>query len=196
MLLPISRGSQLSRAKKELSLERRKGAAGRMKMDPQVWHKVAAISGTSSNESLLLLSLFPFSSVTINSKWKIHWNRYGCTWIGNLWRPRLQAPKPFLQRCMFPCFPFPPMAFHFYFITYFFLIYLFAIFFSIGNLQSICKGLAYSIALPFGSYCCLSCRSDYKKSQCCKFPFLNFPTWFFLFLHFLCLQCDNIIKYD
>lgn len=68
MLLPISRGSQLSRAKKELSLERRKGAAGRMKMDPQVWHKVAAISGTSSNESLLLLSLFPFSSVTQNEK--------------------------------------------------------------------------------------------------------------------------------
>lgn len=39
-----------------------------MKMDPQVWHKVAAISGTSSNESLLLLSLFPFSSVTQNEK--------------------------------------------------------------------------------------------------------------------------------
>lgn len=55
-----------------------------------------------------------------NSKWKIHWNRYGCTWIGNLWRPRLQAPKPFLQRCMFQCFPFPPMAFHFYYITFFF----------------------------------------------------------------------------
>lgn len=120
-------------------------------------------------------------------------------WLHLDWEPMAptaSSPKTLPTKMYVPVFPFSPNGFSLLLHQLFFLIYLFAIFFSIGNLQSICKGLAYSIALPFGSYCCLSCRSDYKKSQCCKFPFLNFPTWFFLFLHFLCLQCDNIIKYD
>lgn len=54
-----------------------------------------------------------FSSVTITQSLRdsLQWNRCSSSWIGNLWRTRLQAPKPFLQRCLFF-----QLLLHFYFI--------------------------------------------------------------------------------
>lgn len=48
-------------------------------------------------------------------------------------------------------------------------------FFFLFKLEFVCEGLAHSIALPFGSHRCVSCRPNYKTPHCCKFSFRIFP---------------------
>ena len=80
----------------------------RNRMDPQKWHKIAAISGNSILSSICYL---PVVQNLLSLTSMAYWNRNSCTCFGHIRCPWLQAKRSFLQRSM-RLYPWHPILLH------------------------------------------------------------------------------------